>query len=232
MISMSVRFPRRSRTCRPVVPASPSMKTFLVANKSTTRVLDDAAEGANAETPGATAATAAKKARDDGDSFIVRLRSNGRTRKYCRNFYVSERGMNESIGMQPCMQIHVMQVRRSSKQKQDLIITHHAMPPAMPPRSFLPYSPYITESPTGKPSRSSGAARSRLSAPPRPGARWRVAPPCRYRRDSRTSCSRSIYTFSTSSRGPSRSSCENVLKYPVLLLPPSIIILKNAFQPA
>ena len=91
MISMSVRFPRRSRTCRPVVPASPSMKTFLAANKSIARVLDDAAEGANAETPGATAAAAAKKARDDGDSFIiVRLRSNGGTGKYCRNFYVSE----------------------------------------------------------------------------------------------------------------------------------------------
>ena len=71
MISMSVRFPRRSRTCRPVVPASPSMKTFLVANNSITRGLDDAAEGANAETPGATAATAPKKARDDGDSFIA-----------------------------------------------------------------------------------------------------------------------------------------------------------------
>ena len=71
MISMSVRFPRRSRTCRPVVPASPSMKTFLVANNSITRGLDDAAEGANAETPGATAATAAKKARDDGDNFIA-----------------------------------------------------------------------------------------------------------------------------------------------------------------
>jgi len=47
------------------------MKTFLVANNSITRGLDDAAEGANAETPGATAATAAKKARDDGDNFIA-----------------------------------------------------------------------------------------------------------------------------------------------------------------
>lgn len=74
MISMSVRLPRRSRTCRPVVPASPSIKTFLVANNSIMRAAllgDAAAEGANAETPGATAAAAANRAREDAESFIA-----------------------------------------------------------------------------------------------------------------------------------------------------------------
>ena len=74
MIAISVRLPRRSRTCRPVVPASPSIKTFLVANNSIMRAVallgDAAAEGANAETPGAKAAAAANRAREDAESFI------------------------------------------------------------------------------------------------------------------------------------------------------------------
>ena len=135
----------------------------------------------------------------------------------CRKGTEARRGMNES-NRSDCIHASNMQVRRSSKQKQDLIhcwrrATCRVPPPPRAPRR-LP-APRPPDKPNHR-QENPISLEPRRGRPPRPrlaccrwwlgGSRWRHPEPAADRRDNRTSCSRrsrSIYTFSTSSRPPS-----------------------------